>query len=68
MAEAVRFELTGPVGPSVFKTDGLNHSPTFPILAPWVGFEPTTARLTVESSTVELPRKTFCLYKDTPAI
>ena len=30
MAEAVRFELTGPVGPSVFKTDGLNHSPTLP--------------------------------------
>ena len=25
-------------------------------MAPWVGFEPTTARLTVESSTAELPR------------
>ena len=32
MAEAVRFELTEPCGSSVFKTDGLNHSPTLPKL------------------------------------
>jgi hypothetical protein len=25
-------------------------------MAPWVGFEPTTTRLTVEGSTIELPR------------
>ena len=31
MAERVRFELTEPCGSSVFKTDGLNHSPTSPI-------------------------------------
>ncbi len=30
LAEAVRFELTEPCGSPVFKTGGLNHSPTLP--------------------------------------
>lgn len=30
VAEAVRFELTGPCEPAVFKTAGLNHSPKPP--------------------------------------
>ena len=32
LAEAVRFELTEPRGSPVFKTGGLNHSPTLPKL------------------------------------
>ncbi len=30
LAETVRFELTDPCGSAVFKTAGLNHSPTSP--------------------------------------
>ena len=30
LAEAVRFELTEPFDSAVFKTAGLNHSPTLP--------------------------------------
>jgi hypothetical protein len=29
-------------------------------LAPWVGLEPTTNRLTADCSTIELPRNTRC--------
>ena len=32
MAEAVRFELTDLLQSAVFKTAGLNHSPTLPII------------------------------------
>lgn len=35
---------------------GLNGIPKGTIVAPWVGFEPTTVRLTVGCSTTELPR------------
>jgi hypothetical protein len=30
LAEAVRFELTGPFGPTVFKTVAIDHSATLP--------------------------------------
>ena len=30
MAEAVRFELTDPFGPPVFKTGAIDHSATLP--------------------------------------
>jgi len=30
LAEAVRFELTGPCGPTVFKTVAIDHSATLP--------------------------------------
>ena len=56
MADRVGFEPTEPCGPSVFKTDGLNHSPTFPILAAWAGFEPATKWLTVTCATAAPPR------------
>ena len=35
----------------------------FEILAPRVGFEPTTLRLTAGCSAVELPRNVFALFK-----
>lgn len=37
----------------------------FKILAPRVGFEPTTTRLTVEGSAVELPRNLARLRRKT---
>ena len=37
----------------------------FEILAPRVGFEPTTTRLTVEGSAVELPRNLVRLRRKT---
>jgi hypothetical protein len=33
VAEAVRFELTGPCGPPVFKTGAIDHSATLPVAA-----------------------------------
>ena len=32
LEEDVRFELTGPFGPSVFKTDAIDHSANLPLL------------------------------------
>ena len=40
MAEGVRFELTVPLGTSVFKTDAIDHSATLPILVEDRGIEP----------------------------
>ncbi len=41
MEEDVRFELTDPFGPSVFKTDAIGHSANLPIImADSIGFEP----------------------------
>jgi hypothetical protein len=44
MEEAVRFELTGPIGPTVFKTVAINHSATLPYMAPYSGIEPLATR------------------------
>lgn len=40
LAEGVRFELTDLLRSEVFKTSGLNHSPTLPKMAEGLGFEP----------------------------
>jgi hypothetical protein len=46
MAEAVRFELTDLLQPTVFKTAALNQTqPHFHCLVPLVGFEPTNLAL-----------------------
>jgi hypothetical protein len=41
LAETVRFELTDPFEPLVFKTSAIDHSTTFPYLASPEGLEPS---------------------------
>ncbi len=76
MAEKQRFELWVPCDTTVFKTVALNHSAISPRIilffilknkfnmAPPVGFEPTTKRLTVVYSTAELWRKIYIQFNE----
>ena len=57
LVEAVRFELTDPFEPTVFKTVAISRTlPRFLKLAPQTGIEPMTDRLTADCSTAELLR------------
>ena len=52
LAEEVRFELTERCRSAVFKTAGINHSPTLPYyLVRVAGLEPTTSSFQVKHST-----------------
>ena len=44
-------------GETVRRSSQLSYSP----MAPWVGLEPTTNRLTADGSTIELPRNNIKL-------